>query len=71
MTQHEFYQAVKIKPTITDVIRDRIEGKDKPTPAARPEDSDEPTEDAKVRTKNSGSKNVRDKRTNAGGSSKK
>lgn len=39
MTQHEFYQAVKIKDTITTVIRDRIEGKDKPTPAERPTDA--------------------------------
>ena len=38
MTQHEFFQAVRLKDSITDVIRDRMEGKDKPTPAEKPEE---------------------------------
>jgi hypothetical protein len=33
MTQYEFYQAVKVKPSVAEVISDRITGKDKPTPA--------------------------------------
>ena len=37
MTQHEFFQAIRVTPSIEEVIGGRIEGKDKPTPAIRKE----------------------------------
>ena len=42
MTQHEFYQALRVKQSMTDVIRDRIDGKDKPTLAERSDKGSEP-----------------------------
>jgi hypothetical protein len=38
MSQYEFYNLTKVKDSLTEVIEDRITGKDKPTPAADKKD---------------------------------
>jgi len=35
MSQHEFYTITKFKDSLAKVIKDRIDGKDAPTPAAQ------------------------------------
>jgi len=47
MSQHEFFQQARVKASITNIIRDRIDGKDQPTLAKPPEkaDADEKAED--------------------------
>lgn len=40
MTQYEFFRNAQIKPTVTQIIQDRIEGKDTPTPATEPKPAD-------------------------------
>ncbi len=37
MTQHEFFRMTRVKDSITDIVRDRIDGKDTPTLATPPE----------------------------------
>ncbi|MDB4766681.1 hypothetical protein OAG71_03220, partial [bacterium] len=44
MSQYEFYNLTKMKDSLTEVIEDRITGKDKPTPAAEKEDNEEKEE---------------------------
>ncbi len=34
ISQHEFFRLARVKPSITQIVQDRIEGKDSPTPAA-------------------------------------
>jgi len=38
MSQHEFFRLARIKSSITDIVRDRIDGKDTPTLATPPEE---------------------------------
>lgn len=51
ISQHEFFRLTRVKSSITDIVRDRIEGKDTPTPAKAPtpakgaENEDEPKKD--------------------------
>ena len=40
MSQHEFFQMARVKATITAIVKDRIDGKDKPTLAKPPEDAE-------------------------------
>ncbi len=42
MTQHEFFQLARIKSSVTDIVRDRIDGKDTPTLATPPEVAEKP-----------------------------
>lgn len=37
MTQHEFFRLARMKDSVADIVRDRIEGKDTPTLATPPE----------------------------------
>ncbi len=39
MSQHEFFQQARVKASITEIVRDRIDGKDKPTLAKPPENA--------------------------------
>ena len=41
MTQYEVAQAMRVKPDITTIVSDRIEGKDEPTPAEAKKDDAE------------------------------
>ena len=40
ISQHEFFKLARVKSSITDIVRDRIDGKDTPTPAT-PEKKEE------------------------------
>ncbi|QEG21659.1 TlpA family protein disulfide reductase [Mariniblastus fucicola] len=46
MSQHEFFRLARIKNSITEIVRDRIDGKDTPTLAAPPEDGKPPEEES-------------------------
>jgi len=37
ISQHEFFRLARVKPTVTAIVRDRIDGKDTPTLATPPE----------------------------------
>ncbi len=47
MTQHEFFRNTRVKSSVTEIIKDRIEGKDTPTPATAPASEEKPAADAK------------------------
>ena len=38
LSQHEFFRMARVKDSITDIVRDRIEGKDTPTLATPPDE---------------------------------
>ena len=41
ISQHEFFSLARVKASITDIVRDRIDGKDTPTPATPEKKEDE------------------------------
>jgi len=41
ISQHEFFKLARVKSSITEIVRDRIDGKDTPTPAKEPESEGE------------------------------
>ena len=47
ISQHEFFRLARVKPSVTSIIKDRIEGKDTPTRATPPEEGEEEEEEEK------------------------
>ena len=41
MSQHEFFKLARVKKTITEIVKDRIDGTDTPTLATPPENAGE------------------------------